>query len=247
MLAALAPGRVDLGVGKAPGGLPLSTRALQWGRAPVAESFAAQISLLDGLLHDRLPADHPLAGVEVTPKPSAASRAGGFLLGASVESAELAAGLGWDFVYAGHFNGDPVSLARTFEAYARASNNRPPLLALAALAGEDDAAVRAKVAGLRIFRVSLADGRAVNVGSHEQAASYARQAGSDTYTVEERTPGILAGTPERIHAELAALSRRPGIGEFILDIPLAAGADRLATVELLARDAGSRAALAAAA
>ena len=183
----------------------------------------------------------------MTPKPSAASRAGGFLLGASVESAELAAGLGWDFVYAGHFNGDPVSLARTFEAYARASNNRPPLLALAALAGEDDAAVRAKVAGLRIFRVSLADGRAVNVGSHEQAASYARQAGSDTYTVEERTPGILAGTPERIHAELDALSRRHGIGEFILDIPLAAGADRLATVELLARDAGSRAALAAAA
>lgn len=48
VLAAIAPGRVDLGVGKAPGGLPLSTRALQHGLNPQEKgSFAEQLTQLD--------------------------------------------------------------------------------------------------------------------------------------------------------------------------------------------------------
>ena len=48
VLAAIAPGRVDLGVGKAPGGLPLSTRALQHGLNPQGKgSFAEQLTQLD--------------------------------------------------------------------------------------------------------------------------------------------------------------------------------------------------------
>ncbi|STW29700.1 luciferase family protein YtmO [Klebsiella michiganensis] len=51
MLASLAPGRVDLGVGKAPGGLPLSTRALQQGLNPQQKgSFADQLAQLDNWL-----------------------------------------------------------------------------------------------------------------------------------------------------------------------------------------------------
>jgi alkanesulfonate monooxygenase SsuD/methylene tetrahydromethanopterin reductase-like flavin-dependent oxidoreductase (luciferase family) len=52
VLAALAPGRVDLGVGKAPGGLPLSTRALQHGLNQQAKgSFAEQLTQLDSWIH----------------------------------------------------------------------------------------------------------------------------------------------------------------------------------------------------
>ncbi|MGO0763771.1 MsnO8 family LLM class oxidoreductase, partial [Citrobacter freundii] len=51
LLASLAPGRVDLGVGKAPGGLPLSTQALQHGLHQEEKgSFADQLSQLNGWL-----------------------------------------------------------------------------------------------------------------------------------------------------------------------------------------------------
>jgi alkanesulfonate monooxygenase SsuD/methylene tetrahydromethanopterin reductase-like flavin-dependent oxidoreductase (luciferase family) len=56
VLAAIAPGRVDLGVGKAPGGLPLSTRALQQGQNPQQKgSFADQLTQLDGWLRNENP------------------------------------------------------------------------------------------------------------------------------------------------------------------------------------------------
>jgi alkanesulfonate monooxygenase SsuD/methylene tetrahydromethanopterin reductase-like flavin-dependent oxidoreductase (luciferase family) len=51
LLAALAPGRIDLGVGKAPGGLPLSTRALQQGLHQEEKgTFADQLAQLDNWL-----------------------------------------------------------------------------------------------------------------------------------------------------------------------------------------------------
>lgn len=54
VLAAIAPGRVDLGVGKAPGGLPLSTRALQYGLNPQEKgSFADQLTQLDRWISQR--------------------------------------------------------------------------------------------------------------------------------------------------------------------------------------------------
>ena len=116
LLAALAPGRVDLGIGKAPGGLPLSTRALQAASDPARKpSFAEQLAQLDAFLDDTIADADPLAGVVATPRPTV--KAERFLLGASVESAQLAAAEGWAFVHAGHLNGDPALLERVFAAY----------------------------------------------------------------------------------------------------------------------------------
>ncbi len=103
MLASLAPGRVDLGVGKAPGGLPLSTRALQQGLDPQQKGrFADQLAQLDNWLS--LTETDGEESVRATPIPP--RRADGFLLGASLESAQLAAQLDWNFVFAAHLNGD---------------------------------------------------------------------------------------------------------------------------------------------
>ncbi len=75
LLASLAPGRVDLGIGKAPGGLPLSTRALQWATDPERKpDFAEQFALLDAFIAGRLDPSHALAGATATPTPPAAHR-----------------------------------------------------------------------------------------------------------------------------------------------------------------------------
>ena len=97
------PGRIDLGVGKAPGGLPLSTRALQQGLHQEEKgTFADQLAQLDNWLSLTEPGgEESLRATPIPPR-----RADGFLLGASLESAELAARLDWNFVFAAHLNGD---------------------------------------------------------------------------------------------------------------------------------------------
>ena len=232
VLAALAPGRVDLGVGKAPGGLPLSTRALQaYHDAARKPGFEEQLMELDGFLRNQLPAAHPLAEAVATPVPPLAPSR--FLLGGSVQSAQLAARHGWQFVYAGHFNGDPVNIEQSLRAYADASG-RKGLLAVYAFAAETEEAAQTQVGALRSYRLHLPDGRSVNLATLEAAAEFARQAGHTAYRTEERLPQVIAGTPEQVRAELDALSRRHGVDEFVIDTPVPGFAERRASIELLA-------------
>jgi luciferase family oxidoreductase group 1 len=231
LLSALAPGRVDLGVGKAPGGFPLSTRALQAAVDPARKpSFADQLADINTYLSAESSADAAVA----TPLPSTAPER--YLLGASVESAELAAEKGWELVFAGHLNGDPENLRKTFDAYEKASGGKSPILALAAFAAESEEQARGRVGDLRIVKIFLPNGQTVNVGSEEQAAEFARQAGVSDYRTEEKVPSVLHGTAAQIRNELDELHRRYGVKEFILDTPALTAAERFASIELLAKE-----------
>jgi luciferase family oxidoreductase group 1 len=231
LLAALAPGRVDLGVGKAPGGLPASTRALQSGRGGAkTPSFDLQLAELNGFLSGTLQADHPLADAVVTPQPPCSPER--ILLGASVESAELAARLDWQFCYAGHFDGDPDHVARAFDAY-RHRSRRTPLLAVVAFAAETREAAEDQVGALRIYKVRLDNGQSVNLPSLAAAEEYARQSGGAQYTVEETRPSVLSGTGEQVRDQLDALQQRFGVEEFVIDAPVADFAARMKSLELL--------------
>ena len=234
LLAALAPGRVDLGIGKAPGGLPLSTRALQAAIDPARRpSFAEQLAQLDDFLDDTIADADPLAGVVATPRPTV--KAERFLLGASAESAQLAAAEGWAFVHAGHLNGDPALLERVFAAYRAVSGGKAPLLAVAVITADTEARAERLAAGLRMFKVHVDTGQSVTVGSVAQAEEFVRQAGARDYRIEEKTPSVIHGTAERVRAELERLHRQHGVREFIIDTPIADGAERLTSIELLAQ------------
>jgi luciferase family oxidoreductase group 1 len=240
VLASLAPGRVDLGVGKAPGGLPDSTRALQWLHDKTkAPDFAARLAELDHFLAGTLPAEHALAGAVATP--TLVELPTRFLLGGSPESAVLAAQRGWQFVYAAHFNGDPVQIERSVQAY-RAATGRAPLLALFAFAARSQSEAEHLIGEVRGVRLHLATGQSFNLPTAQAAAEFARQAGVDNYRTEEREPFAIAGTPEHVRRELDALSQRYGIEEFVIDSPVASFSERWSSVELLA---GAREALAA--
>lgn len=239
VLAALAPGRVDLGVGKAPGGLPLATRALQarFDRSR-PESFDTLLADLDAFLHDQVPADHPLHGALATPRVAELPQR--VLLGGSPGSAQLAAQQGWQFCYAGHFNGDPENITRSVDAY-RSATGRAPLLALYAFAADTAEAAAAAVGALKLVRLTLPNpatggwegGQAVNLPSHEAAAEFARQAGASNFRTEERKPHVIAGTAAEVRAQLQALQQRWGIDEFVVDIPVPGFAERQRAVELL--------------
>ncbi len=116
VLETLYPGRIDLGIGRAPGSDQLTARALQAGpgAAPL-EYFPNQVQDLLGYLGDGLPAEHPFARIHVTPEP--ASRPEVWLLGSSDQSGMVAAYLGCGFSFA-HFINDQGG-PQVMEAYRR--------------------------------------------------------------------------------------------------------------------------------
>jgi len=100
MLEALYPGRVDLGIGRAPGGDQRTARAVGGGHFPDAEQFPQQVWELIGYLDGTLPDDHPFKKVRVQPEGKTAPEL--WLLGSSDYSGLLAAQLGVRFSFA-HF------------------------------------------------------------------------------------------------------------------------------------------------
>lgn len=229
LLAALAPGRVDLGVGKAPGGLPASTAALAAGRAAFSD-FDQQLRDLEGFLAGSLADDTAHATVQARPLPQTAPER--FLLGASPQSARQAAALGWRFVYAAHFDGDPDHIEAAFEAY-RSVSTQAPLLATVAFAAPTAEAAARHVGALRVYKLHLGPGQTVNLPSPEAAAEYARQVGAADFRIEETRPSVLSGDAQHVRGELDALHRRFGVGEFVLDAPVADIDARLTSLELL--------------
>lgn len=229
VLASLAPGRVDLGIGKSPGGLPHATRAIQ------SELAAGSARDLDRKLADL---DAWLKGVhhdaDIQPRPALLPEC--FLLGASIASAEQAARLGWNFVHAGHQQGDRAATLAALDAYQAIAGHRP-VLALAAFAAPTRAEAQDRVGELRIVRPVFADGHVVNLGSEDAAHEYARQYGSTDYRLEIRRPTVLAGTAEDVRGELAALQADLGVEEFIIDQPVADPVARLKSIELIATPA----------
>ncbi|TLU70106.1 LLM class flavin-dependent oxidoreductase [Enterobacter sp. MF024] len=229
LLAAIAPGRVDLGVGKAPGGLPLSTRALQLGLSQQEKGdFASQLAQLNGWIN---PTSQEEA-VRATPQPQVP--AAGFLLGASTESARLAASLDWDFVFAAHLNGDPDLLREVIGTW-RAHSAREVIVAVQAIVAPTQEQAEALASAVEVWGVELANGQRVTVASEEQAYAFARQAGSEPLRIARRAQSLLAGTAESVLEQLEALHKQWGIDEFIVDTPVADGTARVQSLRLLAQ------------
>lgn len=232
LLASLAPGRIDLGVGKAPGGLPLATRALQAGVDAVARgSFAEQLRQLGQWLDAPSGSSTDEERLYATPLPP--RPANRFLLGASEESATLAAQQGWQLVFAAHLNGDRQLMENTLATYSRLSGQRA-LVAVQVVVADSPAQADLLVNGLRHFHVRVNGAQGVNVASLEQAERYVRQGGYTDYVIEPRTPSLLKGTAAQVHAQLDALHQHYAIDEFIIDTPIAEPKARIRSLELLA-------------
>ncbi|MEO7761457.1 MAG: MsnO8 family LLM class oxidoreductase, partial [Casimicrobiaceae bacterium] len=112
MLEALFPGRIDLGVGRAPGGDMQTANAMSGGRYRGAPEFAEQVQDVIGYLSGVLPDEHPFRSVIVQPAQTGMPEF--WMLGSSDYGAALAAALGLRFTFA-HFitadGGDVVTRA----------------------------------------------------------------------------------------------------------------------------------------
>lgn len=234
VLASLAPGRVDLGIGRAPGGLPRSTKALQRAQAD-SETLESKLTELELLLTGSLGDDHALAGLQANPLPT--SPADIYLLGTSLSSAKLAAERGYPYAFALFINSDQETARVALETY-RAEFNRETgrephvILALSVIVSDSDEEAAEIADHFKSVRVTLASGKTVNVGSLEQAEEFARQAG-ETFTAEVREADITRGTKAKVRERLLELKEKFQADELIFTTIVPDFAKRVRNFELL--------------
>jgi len=230
VLASLEPGRVDLGLGKAPGGLPLSTKALQYGTFNKGEDFEERLTFLQQLIDQTIPSEHELSGVQATPIPKVKPTL--FLLGASPQSAALAGTLGIAFVFARFINSDNDVLAQAATAYRAHYPNGYFAISIAAIAAPTKEEAKELIGDQKITKVHLASGRSLTLQSVELAEKFGQESG-ETFTVKQYDADIVCGTPEDIKTILDDYHVRYQIDEFILHTPVLKEFERERSFELL--------------
>jgi len=234
VLASLAPGRVDLGIGRGPGGLPRSTRALQ-GIGDQTRPFSEKLLELEQFLHNRLEENHPLYGLRASPVPPQPAEL--FLLGTNTSSAELAASLGMPYVFAQFLNSDTTTMGEALATYHQRfeATQRKPLqamLALSVIAADTDAEARHYAADLKVVRIRLASGRTFTVGSVAGAEEFGRQS-QENYTIAIHDANVVHGSRDTVLQQLSDVQRRYQVDELIVVTAMKDFHQRLHSYELL--------------
>src|SRR3954470_17918661 len=215
VLEALHPGRIDLGIGRAPGGDPLSAAAL---RIPTAEGdrFPNQVQDLIGFLEDRLDPRHPFARVRATPEPNGTPPV--WLLGSSDYSAAVAAVLGTGFSFA-HFinpNGGPEVVAEYRERFKPSPTFPRPLASVGVnvICAETSEDALRLAASVRLWRRRLRMGDPGPVPTVEEALAELGERALERPRDAERR--LVIGSPDEVRVELEELAERYGVDELVV-------------------------------
>ena len=231
-LAALHPGRIDLGLGRAPGTDPATSQAL---RPFDAEQFPAQLGELLSLSRGDLPPDHPFRGVRVVP--------GGvplppvWLLGSSGASTRLAGSLGLGYGFARHFSpAPPAPPIAAYRASFRPSAEFPEphaVLCVSVVCAETDEEADYHASSMDLARVRLLRGEFGALPTAEEARAYA-YAPHERAAVQSHRALSVIGTPEAVRDRLEALARDGSADEIMLSTNVADPAARRRSYELVA-------------
>jgi luciferase family oxidoreductase group 1 len=207
MLEALYPGRVDLGIGRAPGGDQLTAQALSRGHYTFAEDFPQQVRDLAGFLDGTLAPAHPFARVKAQPAGDGVPEM--WLLGSSDYSGGLAALLGLRFAFA-HFitaqGGDAVMHAYKSEFMPSARESVPhALLCVFVICAETDAEAERLAAPIDLRRLHMALGIDSPVPTDAEAAARQYDDRERAYIKSQRARLVL-GNPDTVRKKLLRLA-----------------------------------------
>ncbi|SEG92068.1 luciferase family oxidoreductase, group 1 [Actinacidiphila yanglinensis] len=265
VLNAFHPGRIDLGVGRNPGGLPAVEQALRRAghgkedgaddqvedggahdrgakndRAKDGGDFADQVEELLGFLADRFPADHPYARdhVHVVPK---APELPVWALGSGTTGAVTAARLGLPFAAAFHINpGQALKAIDLYRSTFRPSATLPEphvMVSVNATCAPTAAGALRLARSGALMMMRARQGRQSALPSADTAARH-------PYTPEEREfvdgwlGGVVHGAPDAVHAGLTDLQIRTGADELMLTTMIHDDTARALSYALVAREFG---------
>jgi luciferase family oxidoreductase group 1 len=216
-LEALYPGRIDLGVGRAPGADHATARALRRNLQRNVDGFPDDVVELIGYL--RAPDGAAADGRAVRAIPGAGSDVPVWILGSSLYGAQLAAGLGLPYAFASHFA--PGALVPALELYRSLFRPSPALarpyvmLGVNVIAADSEAEAAVLRTSLEQVFVQLRRGRPGPLppprpGFGDQLTAEERAA------LDETLACCFAGSPATVRAALDAFAARHGADELIV-------------------------------
>ncbi|WP_443046618.1 LLM class flavin-dependent oxidoreductase [Streptomyces sp. NBC_00247] len=247
-LEAMAPGRVDLGLGRAPGTDGATAAALRRTErlGEGADDFPQQLAELTRFLDDDFPDGHPYSRIHAVPGPVQATSDGGvqspgrppvWLLGSSGFSARLAGILGLPFAFAHHFSARNTIPALDLyrESFQPSAVLDAPyaLIGAAALAADTEAEARRQVLTGALSMLRLRTGRPGLVPTPEEAEAHTFGPLESDF-VDEWLGNIVYGTSEQVRAGLDDLAKRTGADELMITANAHGGEARLRSYELIA-------------
>lgn len=235
-LASLHPGRIDLGLGRAPGTDPTTMRALR-AHLSAAESFPNDVLELQGYLGDQ----SRVPGVEATP--GKGTRVPLYILGSSLFGAKLAAQLGLPYAFASHFA--PAALEEAVFVYRR--DFRPSrelaqpyvLAGLNVIAAPTRADAEQQSSIVQRARVKILLGRNANLSDADAEAILEAPAGQ---AIKDMATYSAIGAESEVRAYVERFTQLSHADELIVVHPSPTLEARLRSVELLSRAMGIAAA-----
>ncbi|MFJ9346813.1 LLM class flavin-dependent oxidoreductase [Streptomyces sp. NPDC101237] len=247
-LEALAPGRVDLGLGRAPGTDGATAAALR--RTPTlnegADDFPQQLAELTRFLDDDFPDGHPYRRIHAIPGPVQSTSPGGvqsphrpvvWLLGSSGFSARLAGMLGLPFAFAHHFSAqNTIPALDLYRESFRASavlDEPYALIGVSALAVDEEREARRQVRAGAVNMLRLRTGRPGLFPDPDDVENHPFSPMEEEF-VQSWTANIVHGTADEVRAGLDDLHKRTGADELMLTTHAHRGELRLRSYELIA-------------
>ena len=227
-LDALYPGRIDLGLGRAPGTDQPTMRALRRDFTS-ADTFPTDVQELQALLDD------PLPGQQIHAVPGQGSKIPLWILGSSLFGAQLAAALGLPFAFASHFA--PAMLEQALDVYRTQFRPSPQLeqpyamLGVNVFAAESEAEARRLFTSLQQAFINLRRGRPGPLkppadGFEQSLAPFERAMLDDMLSYS------VVGTRDQVRAGLDEIVARTGADELMVASQIFDHAARLASYEL---------------
>lgn len=228
-LEALHPGRIDLGIGRAPGTDHHTARALRRAADLGAEHFPEDVVELIGYFTGARERPRAIPGLGYLPEV--------WLLGSSLFSAQLAGLLGLPFSFAHHFSprSTEPALDRYRESFRPSAVLAAPraMVAVAVVCAPSEEEARRVAAPAALSALQLRTNRFGPLPSPETAAAY-RFAPEEQAVVDEVTATYVVGDPPAVRAGLEDLVARTGADELMATTRVHGYADRLRSFALLA-------------
>ena len=216
LLSGLYPGRVDLGLGRAPGSDQRTAFALQRDRRTQSPNdFPNQLAELLGYLEDDLPPGHAFADLAKT-LPGRPEVPDVWLLGSSPDSAGWAAETGLPYCFADFINSDGAAIAAQYRrAFRPGVRGAKPytMVALWTVCAATDAEAERLATSSQMMLAHLLMGQLIAVPSPEKAAAWLA---ANPHAAQRRGRRMIAGSPATVRAGIEAAVAEYGADEAML-------------------------------
>lgn len=213
-LEALHPGRIDFGIGRAPGTNQITLQAL---RSFDSANFSAQMTEMLALSNQDFPPNHPFSSIRVMP--DGVQMPPIWILGSSGASAKYAAQMGFGYSFASHFSQtSPLPAFQIYRENFQPSEQFPEphiILAVAVICADTDEEADFLAGSWDLSMLRLRKGEFAAFPSPEEARAY-NYTPLERATLAQHRQLQFIGSPETVHRQLSAFTQETGATELMI-------------------------------